>query len=102
MSFFGEATGSGLDVVARNTPMRRDGIRWPKSGGLANISTINIGRGDETAIPRSSGFTSALLSMSCRKSMSVRRFLQSRRSARKQQLDTSPGANLQSRGCMPN
>lgn len=43
MSFFGEATESGLNVVARNTPMWRDGIRWPKSGGLANIPTINIG-----------------------------------------------------------
>ncbi|MER8508036.1 MULTISPECIES: hypothetical protein [unclassified Mesorhizobium] len=43
MSFFGEAAESGLKVVARNTPMWRDGIRWPKSGGLANIPTINIG-----------------------------------------------------------
>ncbi|MER8504862.1 hypothetical protein NKH98_30085 [Mesorhizobium sp. M0833] len=30
MSFFGEATASSLDVVARNMPMWRDGIRWPK------------------------------------------------------------------------
>jgi len=43
MSFFGEAAASGFDVVGRNTPMWRDGVRWPKANGLANIPTINIG-----------------------------------------------------------
>ncbi|TGQ77150.1 MULTISPECIES: hypothetical protein [unclassified Mesorhizobium] len=43
MSFFGEAVESSLDVVARNTPMWRDGVRWPLHRGLANIPTINIG-----------------------------------------------------------
>ncbi|QKC99922.1 M20/M25/M40 family metallo-hydrolase [Mesorhizobium sp. NZP2298] len=43
MSFFGEAASSGFDVVGRNTPMWRDGVRWPKTNGLANIPTINIG-----------------------------------------------------------
>lgn len=43
MSFFGEAAESSLDVVARNTPMWRDGVRWPAQRGLANIPTINIG-----------------------------------------------------------
>jgi len=43
MSFFGEAASSGFDVVGRNTPMWRDGVRWPKTNGLADIPTINIG-----------------------------------------------------------
>ncbi|RVD53429.1 MAG: M20/M25/M40 family metallo-hydrolase [Mesorhizobium sp.] len=43
MSFFGEAAESSLDVVARNTPMWSDGVRWPAHRGLANIPTINIG-----------------------------------------------------------
>jgi arginine utilization protein RocB len=43
MSFFGEASEASLDVVARNTPLWRDGIGWPQQGGLANIPTINIG-----------------------------------------------------------
>jgi arginine utilization protein RocB len=43
MSFFGEAAESSLDIVARNTPAWKDGVRWPLRQGLANVPTINIG-----------------------------------------------------------
>lgn len=43
MSFFGEAAASGFEVVGRNTPMWKEGVRWPKAHGLANVPTINIG-----------------------------------------------------------
>lgn len=43
MSFFGEADESELAPVAANTPMWREGVRWPAAGGLANVPTINIG-----------------------------------------------------------
>jgi arginine utilization protein RocB len=43
MSFFGEVDASGLDIVGNSTPMWKDGVRWPKAHGLANIATINIG-----------------------------------------------------------
>ncbi len=43
MSFFGEVAATGLDIVGTNTPMWKDGVRWPEAHGLANIATINIG-----------------------------------------------------------
>jgi arginine utilization protein RocB len=43
MSFFGEAAGSSLDIIARNTPAWKDSVRWPLQRGLADIPTINIG-----------------------------------------------------------
>ncbi len=43
MSFFGEADEADLRVVAANTPMWREELRWPASGGIAGIPTINLG-----------------------------------------------------------
>jgi arginine utilization protein RocB len=43
MSFLGEADETDLAIVARNTPMWKDGVRWPEKGGIADIPTINIG-----------------------------------------------------------
>lgn len=43
MSFLGEADEGEIDVVARNTPMWRAGVRWPDKNGVGNIPTINAG-----------------------------------------------------------
>ena len=43
MSFFGEADAGSLAVVAANTPLWREGVRWPESGGIANVPAVNIG-----------------------------------------------------------
>jgi arginine utilization protein RocB len=43
MSFFGEAEEADLTIVAKNTPLWREGVNWPDKNGIANIPTINIG-----------------------------------------------------------
>jgi arginine utilization protein RocB len=43
MNFFGEGDETALGVVARNTPMWRDGVRWPEGVGLSQIPTVNAG-----------------------------------------------------------
>jgi len=43
MSFLGEADEADLKIVARNTPMWTQAVRWPRQNGIANVPTINIG-----------------------------------------------------------
>lgn len=43
MSFFGEADEAALGIVSRNTPAWAAFVRWPESGAIANIPTINFG-----------------------------------------------------------
>lgn len=43
VSFLGEADEGSLDVVARNTPLWRQGVCWPDENGIANLPTVNAG-----------------------------------------------------------
>lgn len=43
MSFFGQADETALDVVAANTPMWDQAVRWPVGGALAQVPTVNNG-----------------------------------------------------------
>jgi arginine utilization protein RocB len=43
MSFLGEAEASALEVVAPNTPVWADTIRWPPGGGIGGVPIINAG-----------------------------------------------------------
>lgn len=43
MSFLGEADEIGIDLIARNTPMWEEGVRWPAVKPVAGLPTVNIG-----------------------------------------------------------